>query len=89
MAEINGYILTKNEEEACANLIKKMRNRSIRKKRFAVDFTGCIEVNANTHDEAMMIFWNWVGDIQGSSSTEWQESIAKQPYFECEGVEEE
>lgn len=60
MAEINGYLLTKEEEKACEDLIKKMR----KKEAFEIEFTGCITVEAKNRDEAQEIFWNWIEDIQ-------------------------
>ncbi len=85
MAEIKGYLLTKEEEEACANLVKEMR----KKKTFAVDFLGCVRVKAKTKEEAKEIFWNWVGDLQDKSLADWSETVTESPYFEYDGAEEE
>ncbi len=85
MTEINGYLLTEEEEKACATLIKKLRER----KTFAIDFSGCVRVKAKNHDEANEIFWNWVGDLQDKSFVDWSGVVTQSPYFENEGVEEE
>lgn len=85
MAEIKGYLLTKEEEKACADLVKKMRERKV----FAVDFSGCVRVKAKTPEEASDIFWNWVGDLQDKSLVDWSGTVTESPYFENEGVEEE
>lgn len=85
MTEIKGYLLTEEEEKACTNLIKKMRERKI----FAIDFSGCVRIKAKTHEEATNIFWNWVGDLQDKSFTDWYEVITQSPYFEKEDIKEE
>ena len=48
MSEIKGYLLTNEEEKACVTLIKKMREKKV----FAIDFSGCVRVKANTVEEA-------------------------------------
>jgi hypothetical protein len=85
MAEINGYLLTKEEEKACADLVKKLRER----KTFSIDFSGYIQVKAKSHEEANEIFWNWVGDLQDKTLVDWSGTIKQSPYFENEGIEEE
>ena len=85
MAEIKGYLLTSEEEKACVNLIKKMRERKI----FAVDFSGCVRIKAKTSEEASDIFWNWVGDLQDKSLVDWSGVVIQSPYFEKAGVEED
>ena len=85
MSEIKGYLLTEEEEKACANLVKKLRERKI----FAIDFSGCVRVKAKTPEEASDIFWAWVGDLQDKSLADWFEVVTQSPYFENEGVEEE
>lgn len=85
MAEINGYLLTKEEEKACEDLIKKMRKKRV----LEINFTGCIRVKAKSHEEASEIFWNWVNDIQDNTLTDWSGTIVQSPYFENDGVEEE
>lgn len=85
MAEIKGYLLTKEEEKACADLVKKLRE----KKTFAIDFSGCVWVKAKTHEEANDIFWAWVEDLQDKSLTDWSGIVTESPYFENEGIEEE
>ena len=85
MAEIKGYFLTEEEEKACAELIKKMRDKKV----FAIDFSGCVRVKAKNRDEAAETFWNWVGYIQDNSLVDWTGAITQYPYFEKEGMEEE
>lgn len=85
MAEIKGYLLTEEEEKACANLIKKMREKRI----YTIDFLGRVRIKAKNHEEAKNIFWNWVGDLQDKSLTDWSEIITKVPYFEYNGIDEE
>ena len=85
MAEINGYLLTKEEEKACVDLVKKLRER----KTFAIDFSGCVRIKAKTSEEANDIFWEWVGDLQDKGLTDWSGVVTELPYFEKEGVEEE
>lgn len=85
MAEIEGYLLTKEEEKACVDLVKKMRERKV----FAIDFSGCVRIKAKTHEEASNIFWNWVGDLQDKSLVDWYGVVTQSPYFENEGIEEE
>ena len=85
MAELNGYLLTKEEENACADLIKKLRERKV----FAIDFTGCVRIKAKTPEEARDIFWEWVGDLQDKSFVDWSGVVTQSPYFDCDGVEEE
>lgn len=85
MAEINGYLLTKEEEKACVDLVKKLRERKI----FAVDFSGCVRIKAKTSEEAHDIFWEWVGDLQDKSLADWSGVVTQSPYFEYDGAEEE
>lgn len=85
MAEINGYLLTKEEEKACVDLVKKLRER----KTFAIDFSGCVRIKAKTKEEANDIFWEWVGDLQDKSLVDWYGVVTELPYFQKEGVEEE
>ena len=85
MIEINGYLLTKEEEKICEDLIKKMREKRV----FTIDFTGSIRVKAKNREEAGEIFWNWVNDVQDNTLTNWSGTIVESPYFEKDGVEEE
>ena len=85
MTEINGYLLTKEEEKICEDLIKKMREKRV----FTIDFTGSIRVKAKNREEAGEIFWNWVNDVQDNTLTNWSGTIVESPYFEKDGVEEE
>ena len=85
MAEIKGYLLTAEEEKACAELVEKLRERKV----FAVDFSGYIRIKAKTSEEASDIFWKWVGDLQDTSLSNWSEVIAQFPHFENDGVEED
>lgn len=84
MAELNGYLLTREEEKACVDLIEKLRER----KTFAIDFQGYIYVKARTHEEAADIFDSWVESVQEKSYTDWP-GVIESPYFENEGIEEE
>jgi len=84
MAEIKGYLLTKEEEEACINLVKKLREKKI----FSIDFSGCVYIKAKTSEEAHNIFWDWVGDLQDKSLVDWSGVITQTPYFENKGAEE-
>lgn len=59
MAELNGYLLTKEEEKACAELVKKMRT----KKNFFCSFSASIEIKAKNAQEAKDIFWQWQDDV--------------------------
>lgn len=85
MTEIKGYLLTEEEEKACADLVKKLREKNV----FAVDFAGYVRVRAKTFEEASNIFWEWVGDLQDKSLTDWSGVVTECPYFSNEGIEEE
>lgn len=85
MTEIKGYLLTKEEEEACADLVKKLRAKKV----FAIDFSGCVRIKAKTPEEASDIFWMWAGDLQDKSLADWSDIVTQSPYFEKECVEEE
>ena len=85
MAEIKGYLLTEEEEKACANLVKKMREKKV----YAIDFLGCVQIKAKNEEEAKNIFWNWVGDLQDKSLSDWFEIVTQTPYFEYDGIEQE
>ena len=67
MAELNGYLLTKEEEKACAELVKKMRA----KEEFTVDFTARVKIKAKTSKEAEDIFWRWQSDVVDYTLCEW------------------
>ena len=67
MAELNGYLLTKEEEKACAELVKKMRS----KKDFVFDFSAKVTIRAKTYEEAEDIFWNWQNDVGDYTLAEW------------------
>ena len=77
MAELNGYLLTKEEEKACAELVKKLRKR----KTYSLDFTGDILIRAKNKDEAVDIFWNWISEIQDLTCDKFSK-ITSLPYFE-------
>ncbi len=83
--EIKGYLLTEEEEKACADLVKKMRKKKV----FAIDFSGYVRIKAKTSEEATNIFWEWVGDLQDKSLIDWSGVVTQLPYFENEGVEED
>jgi len=57
--------------------------------KFCIDFAGWIEVEAKDRDEAMSIFWNWVGSIQDDTLTDWYKVILKTPWFDVDLIEEE
>ena len=77
MTELNGYLLTKEEEKACVKLVQKLRE----KKTYSLDFTGDILIKAKTENEAIDIFWNWVGEIQDMTCDRFSK-ILSLPYFE-------
>ena len=85
MAEIKGYLLTKEEEEACVTFVKKLRERKI----FSIGFSGCVRIKAKTFEEANDIFWEWVGDLQDKSLADWYGVVTQSPYFDKDSVEEE
>jgi hypothetical protein len=85
MSEIQGYLLTKEEEKACMALIKKMREKRV----YAFDFSGCVRIKAKTDEEAKNLFWEWVGDMQDKTLADWNGVVVQSPYFENEGDEEE
>lgn len=84
MAEINGYLLTKEEEKACVDLVKKMRKET----GFTIDFSGYVRIKAKDQEEAKNIFWEWLGDLQDKTLTDWDRVVGL-PYFEYDGIEEE
>ena len=67
MAELNGYLLTKEEEKACAELVKKMRSKG----EFTFDFTAKVKMKAKTSKEAEEIFWRWENDVGIYTLSEW------------------
>lgn len=83
MTEIKGLLLTAKEEEMCAAFIRQMRQEKI----FAVDFTGCVRIQAKTKEEAEDKFWDWVGDIQDNTRVDWSGTITQAPYFDRDCVE--
>ena len=85
MAEIKGYLLTEEEEKACVDLVKKLRERRV----YAIDFSGCVRIKAKNRDEASDIFWMWAGDLEDKSLADWSDVVTQAPYFEKEGIEEE
>ena len=85
MAEIKGYLLTEEEEKACANLVKKMREKKV----YAIDFLGCVRIKAKNEEEAKNIFWNWVGDLQDKSLSDWFKIVTQTPYFKYDGIKQE
>ena len=85
VTELKGYLLTEEEANACVDLVKKLREKKV----FAIDFSGCVRIKARTHEEAINIFWEWVGDLQDKTRADWYNVVTQSPYFENEGVEEE
>lgn len=67
MAELNGYVLTKEEEKACENLVKKMRA----KRDFIFEFSASVKIKAKNSKEAEGIFWKWAGDVGDYTLSEW------------------
>lgn len=84
MAEINGYLLTKEEEKECIALVKWMRER----KTYAINFSGCVRIKAKTRKEATDIFWGWISDMQDKTLTDWHKIITF-PYLKNISLEEE
>lgn len=78
MTELNGYLLTKEEEWACAKLVKKLRERKV----YDLDFTGAVSVKAKTEDEAIDIFWEWVCEVQDLTCDKFPTMSFCSPYFE-------
>lgn len=85
MAEISGYLLTKEEEKACVDLVKKLREKKV----FTIDFSGYVFIKAKNSEEAQNIFWEWVYDFQNKSIYDWSGVVTQPPYFEYDGAEEE
>lgn len=71
MAELNGYVLTKEEEKACESLIKKMRT----KKEFNFDFAASVKIKAKNSREAEDIFWRWQEDVANYTLSEWDNVV--------------
>lgn len=69
MAELNGYLLTKEEEKACENLVKKMRA----KKDFIFEFSASVKIKAKNSKEAEDIFWKWEDDVASYTLSEWSD----------------
>lgn len=67
MAELNGYLLTKEEEKACEKLVKKMRT----KQNFNFDFSASVKIKAKNSKEAEDIFWQWENDVLDYTLSEW------------------
>jgi len=85
MSEIKGLLLTKEEEKACVDLIKKMREEKF----YTFEFFGHIKIRATTREEANKIFKEWATDLQNTSRTNWGEIIVGSPYFNTNCFEEE
>lgn len=85
MAEIKGYLLTKEEEKACLDLVKELRKRQT----YVINFSGDFRVKAKTPQEANDLFWQWVDSVQVQTSDDWSGVVTQTPFFENEGVEEE
>lgn len=69
MTELNGCLLTKEEEEACAELIKKMRD----KKTFSFNFCADITIKAKTPKEAEDILWKWQSGVIDYTLNKWND----------------
>ena len=84
MSEIKGYLLTEEEEKACIDLVKKLRKEI----GFTIDFSGYVRIKVKDQEEAKNIFWEWLGDLQDKTLTDWDRVVGL-PYFEYDGIEEE
>lgn len=84
MTEINGYLLTKEEEKECMALVKWMRER----KTYAINFSECVRIKAKTREEATDIFWEWISDMNDKTLTDWH-GIVTLPYLKNISLEEE
>ena len=84
MAELNGYLLTKEEEQACLDFLQKMRTRTT----FYTDFTGEIKIRAHSEEEANLTFWEWVSAIQDMTLDKWAGQITL-PKFELDMIVDE
>ena len=78
MAELNGYTLTKEEEKACLNLIKKMRKQ----RAYELGFTGDVAFKTKNEDEACELFWEWVESVNELTLEKFGNSIYKSARFE-------
>lgn len=88
MAEIKGYILTEEEQKACIDLVKSMREKE---KVFIFHFTGSVKIKAENLKQANDFFGDWVEDIEDMSYYRYNKStvITDFPIFEKHGIEKE
>lgn len=88
MAEIKDYILTEEEQKACIDLIKSMREKE---KVFTFNFTGSVKIKAKNLEGADDFFRDWVEEIDEISYCRYDESriIPDFPIFEKESIEQE
>lgn len=86
MTEIKDYILTEEEQKACIDLVKSMRERE---KVFIFNFTGSVKIKAENLEKADDFFWDWVGDLQDTSLFDWSEIITDCPLFGKDCIEQE
>lgn len=84
MAELNGYTLTKEEEKACLNLIKKMR----KKRAYELGFTGYVSFKAKNEEEVNELFWEWADEVKELTIEKFGNRIYKSPIFELVAVDE-
>jgi len=85
MTEINGYLLSTEEEKACLDLVKELRKR----KTYVINFSGDIRVKAKNPQDANHLFWKWVEEMQDKTAGDWSGIATQTPFFENEGIEEE
>lgn len=89
MAEIKGYLLTEEEQKACIDLIKSMREE--KEKIFTFNFTGSIKIKAKNLEAADDFFRDWLEEVDEISYCRYDESrfIPDFPIFEKESIEQE
>ena len=88
MKEIKDYILTEEEQKACIDLVKSMREKE---KVFTFNFTGSVKIKAKNLEEADVFFRDWLEEIDDISYCRYNESsiITDFPIFETESIEQE
>ena len=84
MAELNGYLLTKEEENACLKLIKKMRKKRV----YELGFTGDISLKAKNEEEVYELFWEWADSVKELTIEKFGNRIYRSPSFELVEVDE-
>ena len=86
MEKIKEYILTEEEQKACIDLVKSMREKE---KVFTFNFKGSIKIKAKNLEEADDCFCDWIGDVGDMSYCEGSSKIIMDyPIFEKDGIEQ-